>query len=152
MWSKSHVDENAALFQYSLRIQLSSSDHRHRPSRQSASRVSISRGGGAHSQVDGRVSVADRAQVAFEVADVHGVEADDGDEQADVGLGQPVADEVVLVCQDLLESVETFKDHGNGGGVGFLGGREADFVDAICVSLLACDPARETKRDEEVKK
>lgn len=37
--------------------------------------------------VDGRVAGADVADVAFEVLDVDGVEADDGGVEADVGFG-----------------------------------------------------------------
>ena len=41
-----------------------------------------------HPLVDGRVAGADVADVALEVLDVDGVEADDGGEEADVGLGR----------------------------------------------------------------
>ena len=57
-------------------------------------------------QVDRRVPVADRADVALEVADVDGVEAYDGHEQTDVCLSKLIAHEVVLALEDFLKPVK----------------------------------------------
>lgn len=49
----------------------------------------------------------------LEVADVDGIEADEGRVQPDVGLGQAVADQVVLAAvEDLLETVERLEELG----------------------------------------
>ena len=81
--------------------------------------------------MDGRVPVADRADVALEVANIHRVEADDGDEEADVGIGELVPDEVVFAFEDGLEAVERGEEREDGGFVGFLCGGEAGFVHTI---------------------
>ena len=59
----------------------------------------------AEPQVDGRVAVAYRTDVALEVPDVYGVEADDRDEESNVGLGQLVTDEVILALEHLLKPI-----------------------------------------------
>ena len=51
----------------------------------------------AQPQMDRGVAVADRAEVALEVADVDGVEAHDRDEEADVGLGETLVPRYLLL-------------------------------------------------------
>ena len=85
-----------------------------------------------NAQVDRRVSIADRAEVALEVTDVDGIEADDGDEQPDVRLGEPAADKVVLVLQYLLEPVERLEERNDRRLVRLLRRRKASLVHAVC--------------------
>ena len=82
--------------------------------------------------MDRRVSIADRAEVALEVTDVDGIEADDGDEQPDVRLGEPAADKVVLVLQYLLEPVERLEERNDRRLVRLLRRRKASLVHAVC--------------------
>ena len=82
-------------------------------------------------QVDRRVSVADRADVALEVADVHRVKEDDGDEEADIDLCQGVADDVVPAGEDLLEAIEGLEERDHGCIVRFLRLCEAGFIYSI---------------------
>ncbi len=56
----------------------------------------------------------------------------DGHEETDVGLRQPVAYEVVLAREDLLEAVERVKELVDGLFVGLLGSRKAGLVDPVC--------------------
>ena len=81
--------------------------------------------------MNGRVPVTNRADVALEMDDVDGVEADDGDEEADVGLGELVADEVIFAFEDGLEAVERGEEREDGGFVGFLRRGEAGLVHAV---------------------
>ena len=81
--------------------------------------------------MDVRISIPDRAEVALEVADVDGVEADDGDEEADVGLSELVPDEEVFALEDALEAVERGEEREDGGLVGFLRRGEAGLVHAV---------------------
>ena len=87
-------------------------------------------------QVDRRVPVADRADVALEVADVHRVKADDGDEEADIRLGEPVADQVVLAREHLLEPVERLEERDDRRLVRLLRRREARLVHPVYRPLL----------------
>ena len=48
-----------------------------------------------------------------------------GNEEADVGLGQTIADQVLLAIEHLLETVEGFEQGDDGSLVGLLGRRKA---------------------------
>ena len=65
------------------------------------------------------------------MAEVDRIEADEGGEQAPVGLGQPLADEEALVREPRLEDVERFEQRPERLLVGLLGGREAGAIDAV---------------------
>lgn len=56
----------------------------------------------------------------------------DGDEKADVGLGEAVADEVVLTLEDPLKPVERRKERGDSGLVCVLRRRHPGLVHPIC--------------------
>ena len=57
--------------------------------------------------------VIDQAfQVALEVPDIDGIEAGKRREQAPVGLGDPIAREVALAGESLLELVEGLEQRG----------------------------------------
>ena len=86
--------------------------------------------------MDRGVPVADRAEVALEVADVHGVEADDSDEEPDVRLRELAADEIVLALQDLLEPVERLEERHDRRLVRLLRRREARLVHPVYRPLL----------------
>ena len=94
MCSKLHVDENASFLQYSLRIHLAVvTNIRQYFTNLNHQCASHSR---CHSHVDGGVPIADRAEVALEVAYVDRVESNDSHEETDVGLRELVPNEVVL--------------------------------------------------------
>lgn len=84
-----------------------------------------------------RVSAADVAQITLEVLHVHGVEADDGREEPDVGFRDARAEVVGsraggLVLREMrFGAVERFEELCHCGLVGFLGGGEAGAVDAV---------------------
>ena len=82
--------------------------------------------------MDRRVAVADRAEVALEVTDIHRVKANDGDEQPDVRFRELAADEIVLAVQNLLEPVERLEERDDGCLVRLLRRREAGLVHAVC--------------------
>lgn len=71
------------------------------------------------------------APVALEVAVVDGVEAHERREEAHVGLGDVVADEVATGRQALLEQVEVLPQPAVGLVVGILGAGEAAAVDTV---------------------
>ncbi len=85
--------------------------------------------------VNSGVSGADIPNIALEVLHVHGVKADDRREQADISLGDGVAEEVWrdggLLGEVGFDFVEGGEEGCYGLFVGFLGGCEAGFVDAV---------------------
>lgn len=86
--------------------------------------------------VDVRVAGADVANVALEVLHVDGVEADDGREESDVGLGDRVAKVVLAAFLVALRkvgfgAVERGEERRDVALVRFLRGGEAGFVDAV---------------------
>lgn len=82
-------------------------------------------------QVNGGVPVADGPDVAFEVSYVHRVEAYDGDEEANIRLGEPTANEVVLASKNFLQFVERLEERHHRRLVRGLRRREPRLVHAI---------------------
>lgn len=78
--------------------------------------------------VELRVVVSDEPSIALEVGVVDRVEADEGREESDVGLGEDTPDEVVLALQKSLESVERLEQRVDRLLVRGLGCREAGLV------------------------
>lgn len=81
-----------------------------------------------------REARSDVTQVTLEVLDVDGVEADDRREETNIGLSERVSEEVARgrVFDEVgFDPVERGEERGDGLFVGFLGGREAGFVDAV---------------------
>lgn len=88
----------------------------------------------AHPLMHGGISRADIANIALEVLDVDGVEANERDVQSDVGLGDVLAKvvrSVLLFAQVLLSAVEGFKEGDNVVLVGFGRSCEAGLVYAV---------------------
>ena len=75
--------------------------------------------------------VADLGEIALEQAVIGKIEADQGDEGADVGLGQALAQQVATIGQTILEQVEGDEDLADRALVGALPGRKARPVDAV---------------------
>ena len=80
--------------------------------------------------------VDDAAQVALEVADVHGVEAHERREQAPVRLGDRVAHQVAARREARVELVERVEEPAERALVGGLRAREAGAVDAVVDVLV----------------
>lgn len=80
--------------------------------------------------------VRELAAVGFEEAVVGGVEADQGDEGAEVGFGQAVADEVIVPFEPALQLVEHGEDAFDRLVVGRLRGGEAGLVDAVVEQVV----------------
>src|SRR3546814_5501759 len=79
-----------------------------------------------------QVGVVDETlPVALEVAVVDRIEAHQRGEQAPVGFGHPVAQQVALAREALLQVVERREERVVGFLVGLLRGGEAGFVDAV---------------------
>jgi hypothetical protein len=57
--------------------------------------------------------VDDASPVRLEVADIHGVEPHEGGEQAPVGFGETIADQVLLLLEQGLDSIESLEDPAN---------------------------------------
>lgn len=88
----------------------------------------------AHPPVQRRVPRADVPDVALEVLDVDGVEADDGHVQAHVDLGQRLAEPVgpvPLLGEVLLSAVQGREEGDHVALVGLVGGGEPGLVDAV---------------------
>jgi len=62
-----------------------------------------------HPPVDIRISMADIADVTFEVSDVDRIEANDGNPKPNVGFGQLFADEEFLALENLFDFVQGFE-------------------------------------------
>jgi hypothetical protein len=78
------------------------------------------------------VRVVDQApQVAFEMADVDRIEADERREQADIGFGDPLADQIALARQPRLEFIGGLEQRAHRLLIGVLQGREAGAIDAV---------------------
>lgn len=77
------------------------------------------------------IVLLDTLDVALEVCVVDGVEADDASPRADVGLGQGVTDQVVVLGQCGLDLVQGVEQRWDVLVIGFLRGREADLVDTV---------------------
>ena len=75
--------------------------------------------------------VGDPPQVALELAVIGGVEAGEGDEHADVGLGQPLAEEIGSGVEPALERVQHGEHGPEGLLVGLLGRGEARAIDPV---------------------
>lgn len=94
----------------------------------------------AHPLVQTRVAAADVANVALEVLHIHRVEARQRHVQADVRLGDVLAQEVGAVGlrgEVLLSAVEGLEDAEDALFVGLAGGGEAGLVDAV-VDAVVC--------------
>jgi hypothetical protein len=112
--------------------------------------------GGSHLLVDGRVTVANRPDVAFKMSNVHWVESDlasngqdtsaarcrihgkeegfatyNCDPKSDISLGQLVAYKVFLGGQDLFQLVKRFEQSDDTLLVSRLSNREPSFVDSV---------------------
>lgn len=61
-------------------------------------------------QMNGGVPIPDGPDVAFEVSYVHRVEAYDGHEEANIRLGKPTANEVVLASKNFLQFLERLEE------------------------------------------
>lgn len=90
-----------------------------------------------HPPVQMRIPAADVPDVTFEMLHVDGVEAYDGREETDVGLGDGRRGEEVWrgrLCEGGLDAVEGCEERGDGFGVGFGGAgggvRHRIYVDA----------------------
>lgn len=75
--------------------------------------------------------LADELLVSLEVDDVDLIEADQGHEQADVGLRELIAGDVALLGENLLALVQRREELVEGLLVGLLHGGEAAAVDAV---------------------
>ena len=75
-------------------------------------------------------------EVAFEVADVDRIEADERREQAHVGLGDPFAGQVALAGELVVELVQGPEQRARRLLVGLLATREAGLVDAVVDVLV----------------
>lgn len=92
-----------------------------------------------HPLMHGRISRANIANVALEVLDVNGVEANQRDIQPNVRLGDVLAKvvrSVLLFAKVLLSTVERFKKGDDVALVGFGGGCEAGLVDAVVDEVI----------------
>ncbi len=81
-----------------------------------------------------RVATTDRSEIALEVTKIDRVEAYYCDEEANVGLRNAVAYEVVFAFKYLLDFVQRFEDGLDGLLIRFLPSRETTFVYAVCKS------------------
>ena len=70
----------------------------------------------------------------------------DGDEEADVSLSEAVADEVILPCEYLLETIEGVEDRHDGSFVRLLRCRKAGFIHAVWSLLSAYDHKKDEMR------
>jgi hypothetical protein len=85
-----------------------------------------------HARVVPQARIVDQAaNVALEVAVVHGVEAHERGEQADVGFGEPVAHQVAARRQPFLHPVEPGEHEIHGALVHALRGREAGHINTV---------------------
>src|SRR5690606_12323845 len=75
--------------------------------------------------------VGDALAVALEVGGVHRIEPEQCGPQAQVGLGQGVADQVAVFAQPPLKGFKGVEQGGDGVVVGVLGGGEAGLVHAV---------------------
>ena len=80
--------------------------------------------------------VLDPAQIAFEVAVIDGVEADERREQTPIGFGDASANEITLTGERLLQAIERGEQVAERLFVGFLAGRKAGAVNAIVHVLV----------------
>ena len=96
----------------------------------------VGRGDRVHCEKVGKVGrqrriVGDAADVALEVPDVHDVEAQQGGDEADVGLRHLVAGEITLRGQPVVDEIERLEQRYHGGLVGLLRRREACLVHTV---------------------
>jgi hypothetical protein len=86
-----------------------------------------------HPLVDRGITTADITDVALEVLDIDGIEANDGRVQPDIALGDIFApvERVGVLGEVLFDAIERFEERQHIAFVGFLLGREAGLVDAV---------------------
>jgi len=90
----------------------------------------------AEPQMNCGVAVTDRADVTFEMPDISRVEAHDGDKKTDVGLGELIANQVVLPNKHLLEPVEGVEERPYRRFIRLLCHREPCLVHAVVHSII----------------
>ena len=82
--------------------------------------------------VPGQVGVViDTAKIAFEMAEIHGVEANEGCEQAPICFSDLGAEQVSGVVQLFFQPIEGFEQWDNGFFIGGLSCCESRFVNTV---------------------